>query len=128
MRRRPHRQRGIVLVIVVVAMTFVAGMLAILATFAAQHYREVKVERVRQVNRAVLDSAARFAASKAGDWSTKPPEGPIEVDVKPLLPAGMAGQATMTLRKDNDQLVCQVDTRVESGSYAASSQLALQPK
>jgi hypothetical protein len=128
MKRRPHRQRGFVLVVVVLAMTFTAGMLAILATFAAQRYQEIKAERVRQVNQAVLDSAARFAASRAGGWLTNPPDGPIEVDVKPLLPAGMTGHATVALLKEGGQLVCQVAAGVESGSYTASSQFDFRPR
>jgi hypothetical protein len=125
MIRQPHRQRGAILVLVVVVMTVVAGSLAAMGTFAAFRYREVRVERARQVNRAIVDSAAGWVADKRNDWMADPPRQPVELDVKSLLPPEMTASATVTARKEEGMLKCTVATRVEYGVYAASNEVEL---
>lgn len=122
--RRPRR-RGFMLMTVVVVMSLAAGVLAVLAGWSIQHYREVQAERVRQVTRAVSDSAAAYARQHLAEWGRRPPTVPIRLDVGSLAPPGLSATATVEIVTGDGRRVCRIAAHVERGSLAAADMVEL---
>jgi len=125
MNPRLRRRRGVTLALVVMVMAVVGGMLTLLATCAAQRYRDRQAERVRLVARALADSAAAYARTQLDTWSHTPPDEPVRLDVKALLPPEMTGSATVAVVTIDKRRLCRVSTRVSRGAYAATDEIHL---
>ena len=125
MKPRRSQRRGVTLALVLMVMTVVGGMLTLLATCAAQRYRDRQAERVRLVARALTDSAAAYARTQLDTWSHTPPDEPVQLDVKALLPPEMTGSATLAVVTIDNRRLCRVSTRVSRGVYAAADEIDL---
>lgn len=122
---RSNQRRGLVLVMMVIVIGVVAGFLALLAMSAAHRYREHEAERARLICRMLSDSAAAHARAHQSEWSQNPPAEPVELDVADLLPPQYTGSATLTFTQASNETTCQVNTRVQRGRYACTTEFDL---
>ena len=122
---RPAHRHGFMLIVVVVVMCLAAGVLAILTTWTMQRYREVQAERVRQVMRAVSDSAVAYARLHLGEWDRRLPAGTITLDVASLAPPGFSAAATVEIVSEGGRRLCRVASHVERGMLAGADMVDL---
>ncbi len=123
--RTPASCHGFVLIVVVVLTALTAGLLAMLSLWASYRYREVQSERVRQVTRAVSNSAVAYARVHLSEWKSNPPAGSLVLDVSSLAPTGMSASASVAFVIEGNQRVCRIASRVERGTIASGDTVDL---
>jgi hypothetical protein len=104
------------LAVVLMIMGLLTAFISLLATSAAQSYRDRQVERVRIVAQQLADSAAAFARLHAAEWKTLPVQ-PIELDVKALVPARLQGAAVASFSQNHGQPSCHITARASWGAF-----------
>ncbi len=119
------QRRGVMLTIVVMVMTIVAGVFAVLGANLTHQHRQRQADRVRLVSRAIAASAANYARSQWPAWSMTPPAAPMELDVAALVPPKMTGAATIEVVAKEGRSVCRVAARAEWGPYSSIQEFDL---
>ena len=118
--RKANRRHGFVLVVVVMLAALTAGLLAVIGTWGAYRYRGLRAERVRQVTRAVSDSAVSYARVHLDEWKKSPPPTGIDLEVSSLAPAGMTASSSISFVVEDGRRLCRISSRVDRGSLAAA--------
>src|SRR5690606_9438813 len=90
---RPAARRGMILILVLILIVIVGGTLALMTRWSAQGYQTHRADRARLVARAIGSSAAEYARAHLAEWSAHPPEEPVALDVRALLPPRADGSA-----------------------------------
>lgn len=119
------RRRAFILVIVMTAIVLVGAALTVLATWAAQGYRDRQADRARITAQAIADSAAAYARAHRSPWSVNPPEQDVTLDVSALLLPNMEGSAVISFPTIDGRRVCHISCAAEMGPAAARNEIDL---
>jgi len=126
MKASGHKQRGVILILVLMIITIVGGFLTFLAVNRSNYYRMRQAERVRIMTRQITDSAADYVRMHKQLWAENPPEKPLELDVSKLLPSNMTGSATIHCLKVDGRQICRVSASVIKGAYQVIDELKIE--
>jgi type II secretory pathway pseudopilin PulG len=119
-----HR-RGVMLVLVIVAIAMVAGLLSMIAASTAHRFRARRAEQIRLVARTIADSAAAYVDAHRAEWVSAPPPDTVELDVADLLPAKMTGWATLDFHILDGRTTCHVTAQAGQGIHTSTVQFDL---
>ena len=126
---RRHR-RGVTLAMVAMVMGLAAGVVALLAMYSAQAYRNRQGERVVRVTRTLIHSGVAYAQAHAAAWRADPPTEPITLDVTELVPPRMTGRLTLSFVTIEGRPHCRISARTQCGAAGAADEeeIPLEPQ
>jgi hypothetical protein len=99
------------LAMVVMIMTFVAGALLVLATHTAARHRQRNTDRVHLAARLICESARAYAVAHADEWRTRPPAGPLKLDLSALVSPRLEAEAVLTVAPRDRPAICRIVVR-----------------
>jgi type II secretory pathway pseudopilin PulG len=125
MIKHTRTRRAFGLVVVLIAMTTVAGLVTLLSLRAAHAYDRHRRDRVRSVAQAIADSSAAYARAHQTEWTRTWPVQPIGLDIKALLPPDYTGSAILGFETTANRHVCRINARAALHSCEVTDELNL---
>lgn len=119
-------QSGYVLLIVLTVMTVLGGLVTALAGYSAWYYKSNQADRLRQMGSAVHDSVTVYVQTHQQAWFDQTGE-PAEVDIRELLPSGVAGTVTVRRADDATDVRYHVHMELIRGRHARFESFELRP-